>query len=248
MDKELNVILIALGHRARNGKDYTASLIKKYYPDAIILHWADALYYECENKGNSEPLIKQIKIGTPDPDIFEIHYAIMDRISDSGKALYTILSAEKVPMLHDIFTKRNITYYHGMTEKDPEILQFWGTNFRRAQEDEYWVKRVLEKVNEVGYNYTGQEPLIILIPDTRFKNELKAVKEYGGIYVRVTRLNEDGSRFYATDRDPNHPSECELEGIDGDINVVAVSGDLETLDIAAQDILATVTEVQSVTT
>jgi len=64
---------------------------------------------------------------------------------------------------------------------------------------------------------------IVVIPDTRFINEVDATRVNGGFYVKVVRTKEDGSQYIADDRDPNHPSEAELEGYPADVTLTALN-------------------------
>jgi hypothetical protein len=87
-------------------------------------------------------------------------------------------------------------------------------------------------------SHNSEKNLYICIPDTRFKNERDKIKNaftsddelpYKGIFVRVIRTNEDGSQYIDQSRDPNHPSEAELDGIKADFTLTAKGGDLESL-------------------
>jgi hypothetical protein len=221
-----------MGHTARNGKDSVAGYIKEIYPNTHILHWADHLYEECRNEDNRIPLIKQTQ---QDDSYF---YQIKDSVSADGATKVVIKSANDVPGLHKMFTDRNINVLYGMREKDAELLQFWGTDYRRAQDDLYWVKRTSEDIETIAATYKeGDEPIVILIPDTRFINEFNRIKELGGIYVKVTRLNEDDSLYVSQDRDPNHPSEVNLKDIPGDVEIVAYSGDMKSLNAASKRLI-----------
>ncbi|KKN03321.1 hypothetical protein LCGC14_1108860 [marine sediment metagenome] len=197
-----DVIMIGLGHRARNGKDTVANMLKEQLGNVEIIHWADGVYEECTNRNTAYPLIKQEFTGPS-----KIYYSVLD---DKQTGARIAISNISDPFLHNIFTKRNITEYQGMISKDPEILQFWGTNFRRTLCDpNYWVKLTMKKANTLALN---MDRGVIIIPDTRFINEAEAVTINKGFYVRVVRIKEDGSQYIADDRDPNHPSEAELEG------------------------------------
>ena len=59
-------------------------------------------------------------------------------------------------------------------------LQFWGSEFRRTQDKDYWVKQVDAALD------TCVEPVAI-ITDCRFENEAKMVLDRGGVIIRVTR-------------------------------------------------------------
>ena len=53
-----DVIMLGLGHRARNGKDSFANILKGTDENIKIIHWADGVYEQCTNKDSEHPLIK----------------------------------------------------------------------------------------------------------------------------------------------------------------------------------------------
>lgn len=80
----------------------------------------------------------------------------------------------------------------------------------------------------------------VVISDTRFKNEVAAIKRLGGV---VVRLNGDPAGVRAASkRDPKHQSECELDDYDGFDVVIDNSGarDLEALRLEIVSVLLTV--------
>ncbi len=101
---------------------------------------------------------------------------------------------------------------HGMKEKDPVLLQNVGMS-RRQEDSEYWVKRAFESI-PIGTN-------VAIFTDVRFLNEAANIKSKGGHLIKVTRLNEDGSRYVASDRPSDHPSETELDDYNYDYHIVS---------------------------
>lgn len=77
-------------------------------------------------------------------------------------------------------------------EEDPEIneqypfgkqrtlLQWWGTEYRRSVEENYWVRQLAEQIEK-------EKPAYALITDCRFPNEFAWVQSVGGKTVRVDR-------------------------------------------------------------
>lgn len=59
------------------------------------------------------------------------------------------------------------------------LLQWWGTNFRRSVNENYWVDKVTKQIAE-------DKPEIALLTDVRFPNEMSFVQEYGEM-IRVDR-------------------------------------------------------------
>jgi len=59
------------------------------------------------------------------------------------------------------------------------LMRNYGTEVRRKDDTDYWVKKWCEKVNELGGH--------IVVDDVRFFNELAAITELDGVLIRVTR-------------------------------------------------------------
>lgn len=76
-----------------------------------------------------------------------------------------------------------------------------------------WVNCLMSDYNPVPVDRssTGWEFPRWIITDTRFPNELEAVKAQGGITIRVVRKNLDGSLYGVDYSKPEHPSECSLD-------------------------------------
>lgn len=69
-----------------------------------------------------------------------------------------------------------------------QILQWWGTEYRRAQHDRYWTRAMLSRL--VGYQRGGESRFVIT--DVRFDNEADTVRGAGGVIWQVTRPGCDG--------------------------------------------------------
>lgn len=102
---------------------------------------------------------------------------------------------------------------HGMTEKDPELLQRIGVG-RRQTDPDIWVRAAAWLMQEWEDDFKGVQ--MIVIPDLRFPNEADWIKRHGGIVLDVRRYAPDGTRMIATDRDPTHISETALDGYNFD--------------------------------
>ena len=222
-------LIIGIGNKAQHGKDTFAGIAAKQFDDYYITHWADPLKEEVTNAERTAPLIYATSSDNG------VHYMLLDH-ADGTSNTYLIKHYSEVPYLHEIFTKRNITVYWGMDGKDSEMLQFWGTDFRREMCDEdYWVNKTLLYVK-----YRPEK--VILIPDTRFKNEWEAIKANQGLYVHVLRLNEDGTIYQDPSRSPTHKSEVDLDAVGSNYSIVAVSGDLHSFEMQALEVIEKIKE------
>jgi hypothetical protein len=112
-------------------------------------------------------------------------------------------------MLHNIDERLRLilsAYFgirgNGMVGTFRHLLQLWGTEYRRADNPDYWVDRLRDKI------MCCQE-VDIYVDDVRFESEAEAIKSWGGLLVRVERC---GGPFIST---PNHPSETALDKYEG---------------------------------
>ena len=64
------------------------------------------------------------------------------------------------------------------------VLQLWGTEYRRAQNENYW----LAKMGAFMWQHEHGQPVGVVIPDCRFENEARWVIVHGGGQViEITR-------------------------------------------------------------
>ena len=106
-----------------------------------------------------------------------------------------------MPEIHDFLSNPAMCYMPNETVAifTPRALMQWhGTEYRRAQDSEYWVKKAMAKC-------VGTGPVLYVIDDCRFENEAKAIKDAGGVLVRVVNPNAP------TPSNPDHPSETGLD-------------------------------------
>lgn len=90
---------------------------------------------------------------------------------------------------YDVNSKnRPVITSHALTMFNPpkalmtvrEIMQWWGTDVRRAQNPAVWVHAMAKWVDDNMYNYKG-----VIIDDVRFPDEFGLVKGMGGVAVRL---------------------------------------------------------------
>jgi energy-coupling factor transporter ATP-binding protein EcfA2 len=87
------------------------------------------------------------------------------------------------------------------------LMQDYGTTVRRGDNDRYWVDRWLEST-------AGMEHVVV--DDVRFINEAEAVRNQGGIIIRLNRND-----IVSTD---NHQSEIEMDSIRTDYSIDVKEG------------------------
>lgn len=142
----------------------------------------------------------------------------------------TILGSEwgrptKQNPLNAIEPFKDITFVEMMSVRD--LLQKLGTEaMRNGLHENVWV-------NALFADYTEDKQWVIT--DVRFPNEFKAIKEKGGIVIRVNRPGHGNSMKELAEA---HPSEIALDGHDFDY-VIENDGNLEKLISKVKEILLT---------
>lgn len=206
-----NTLLFGFGHKARQGKDTAALYLKQKLPNTVILSWAEEIYTECTNLERKFPLIQK-EFDTKEKTYYTV-------LANAVTGERTAISNKNDPFLHKIFTERNINIYWGMDSKDRDILQFWGTNYRRNLCNEnYWINKLLPKIENLMKDNNTE---YIIIPDTRFKNEVNAIRSLGGYYVKIVRVDEQGNLYLHDDKIHEHESEKDLDNYPPDATIVA---------------------------
>ena len=92
------------------------------------------------------------------------------------------------------------------------LLQWWGTEFRRSQDVDYWAKRGM-KVAEEEYTHGGAD--LVIFTDVRFQNEADIIMEAGGMVFEVVADQDIRARRLGGVLPPNHASEEIDFDIDG---------------------------------
>jgi hypothetical protein len=102
------------------------------------------------------------------------------------------------------------------------LLQWWGTDLRRKQDPDYWVKKMQNDLEP--YRRGGPfEPHLAVVTDCRFLNEVEALRDLGGVIVRVWAAEKDRlERLGALP--PSHASEVSLDNLVPDITLISRNG------------------------
>lgn len=65
------------------------------------------------------------------------------------------------------------------TPRSPrQILQWWGTEYRRAQDENYWIDKARQRIKPDDW---------VVLTDVRFENENALIQELGGKLVKILR-------------------------------------------------------------
>ena len=205
-------LVIGIGSKARHGKDTAGEAIVDHYArkremfykhgqvnsrlvTAKIYKWADALYTEV-NDFLSKPTGQNWAQGGNNTQFFLYNGTDIVSIPSWVKPEPNAEKTKQAPL-----------------GKHPKLLQWWGTEYRRSQDAQYWVKKLIAQI-------VSENPDVALITDTRFKNEVAAVKALGGYTLNISRKNADGTTFVDPSRPADHISETELDDWNWDLKIV----------------------------
>lgn len=107
-----------------------------------------------------------------------------------------------------------------------EIMRWWGTEYRRHQDSQYWTDRMIETVDQAIRTGTHHH---IVITDVRFLNEAQCIESMGGEIWMV-------QRGIADKHPASHQSEYELSRIHP-TTIVNNNGTLADLADAIENLL-----------
>jgi hypothetical protein len=118
---------------------------------------------------------------------------------------------------------------HGMTKRDPRLLQQVGLELRDSSNPCIWIDALYWRIDE-------ERPPLAVITGVRFPNEGSMIRQCGGRLWRIDRVSTDGrSPVVADDRDPNHPTETAMSDFIFDEVLTNVSGQVERFEQLAVD-------------
>jgi hypothetical protein len=132
----------------------------------------------------------------------------------------TVAAFTGVPYEAQFTREGKSTIPFGLTETCGRYQQIIGETLRKVICEDVWIKPVLKPGT--------------IITDVRYKNEADAIIAAGGIVIRINR--DTGGSDYSNGRDPNHPSEIDLDDYEFK-HVVQNDGTIEDLKNAIMRIL-----------
>lgn len=98
----------------------------------------------------------------------------------------------------------DILYQKPYPEEIRRLLQWWGTEYRRAQDADYWVKKGMAEAIRLA---DGPTVHLVVITDVRFANEASAIQEAGGLVYEVVASDEVRRERLGGQLPPAHASE-----------------------------------------
>lgn len=166
--------IIGLAGRAGAGKDTCADFLAARY-QFTRLAFADALRLEIQEGFWADPALFSIDLKElPTPAL------AIGRCNDAQ------------------FIKRMVAL--GINPAEPrsarQIMQWWGTEYRRVQDENYWTKRLTQTIDQLCFEGRNR----FVITDVRFPNEAHALKQLGGKLWLIRRKSAELT-------EPTHESE-----------------------------------------
>lgn len=205
-------VIFGYGHRARSGKDTVAAMIhRERSKSPLVFNGYDIRVYSFaaelkrevnENAMKSGGMIKLFDAGLYDEN--------GGYLQENGNflPLPAWVQYDPNPPMDDP---------HCPYGKQRLLLQWWGTEFRRNVNPNYWVQRVAKRIAE-------EKPEIALITDVRFPNEVFFCQKYGEA-IKVDRPGLPSLHGAAG----VHASELALADFQGWDDVIVNDSTLESL-------------------
>lgn len=193
------MVVLGLAGKAGVGKDEIADYLVACY-GFIKFSFSDALYREVAEA-----------FGLKDESL--LRDRATKEVRTPSLALNCCQNKEFIGVAVGVLAGENENTFFplGGTPLSPrQILQWWGTEYRRAQDPDYWIKRAQEFVFGVraAFPYPEMAPQYFVNTSARFENERAWIKSLGG---NVWHIHRDSSAPVAT-----HVSEAGLPVLVGE--------------------------------
>ena len=165
--------VIGFAGKMASGKDYTAELVMNQLREkSVVYHttYAKALREELDQ------IIGMIKAGVSDQ-------VIADEMTITTKQAAKVRSiCESDPNWNQLFYSSK-----GRTDNVRQLLQYFGTDVRRAQNPNYWVDKVKEEI-ELAIEFSAD---YVFVTDVRFPNEADLIKkDFKGKLIKCVAAEE----------------------------------------------------------
>ncbi len=108
--------------------------------------------------------------------------------------------------LRDTFKMPGHVLVKPYSAEERAIQQWWGTEYRREQDEDYWVHYAMEMLAVLQFGYSDVGNLLVVFTDVRFANEVKAIEERDGLSRLVLARRETRTKRLGK-LPPRHASE-----------------------------------------
>lgn len=209
-------MIIGFAGKAASGKTTAAKyLLERLNSNVVILPMALMLREEVENFITQVGAEEYVPLVYGDQDDKVRVFSI-----DENRAL------EQCPVWASFVAEnRDIQNQPGQSAVSVRrILQWWGTEYRRAEDHDYWTKAWEKKLLEYDLIKTH-----VLVDDVRFINELNIIKKHGGTFIKIERPGFNGAN--------NHSSENSLDDYNDWNLVINNDGSLKKFKQQTEDLV-----------
>lgn len=176
--------IIALTGFAGTGKDTVADILVTHC-GFRKLAFADALRGEVANAyGVTLQLLSDRdtkELPTPALALSRAPFEFRSAVSYALGAAWANGEADHIP---------DVDAWLAAARSPRQIIQWWGTEYRRAQDPDYWVRAMRKRLTHC---INVQRETRFVLTDTRFDNEALMVGSLGGELWQVTRPGVDAS-------------------------------------------------------
>ena len=163
------ITLVALTGLAGSGKDTVADTLVQHH-GFVKLAFADSLRAEVAVAFDIAPAYLTVRETKEHP----ISALAVDKCIDPAF----------VSCVEHLLARAGLSPQLLAAPRSPrQILQWWGTEYRRVQHPDYWVKKVHNKITTP--TSCGRDRFVI--SDCRFENEAALVRHFGGSIWQVVR-------------------------------------------------------------
>lgn len=164
------MLILGLAGAARSGKDTVADWLAKRY-GFIKFAFSDALYTEVQHAFGLEDQALLRDAETKEAPVAEL------ALRNCGDPEFPNAVADRLPD----------NWRNPLSPR--QVLQLWGTEFRRAQDPGYWVKQTTAWLHRIrnAPEYPEHQPQFFVNTTVRFPNEQEWVHSLGGNVWHVHR-------------------------------------------------------------
>lgn len=219
---EKNKNLIGISSKLGGGKDTVAKMIQyhihhgnhgfKCSDEEGIPHWLSLNYsmypdeYQIHRFADKLKQIVSLLTGIPREDLEKEEVKSSFLPQEWNYIMKAIRFEDKFTLIPGIVDESMRDREHIMTVR--ELLQKLGTNACRNHiHENIWVNSLFVDYKSTEFNQIHDATIwpSWIIPDLRFKNEFQAIKDRGGLTIRIERdYDKKNSKF-------NHQSETDLD-------------------------------------
>lgn len=175
------MLIIGLAGQAGVGKDTIADYLVQHY-GFVKFAFSDGLYWEVQRAfGLEDQTLLRDRATKEEPS----ERLALKHCTDKD---FVAVARRMIAELHPdtFFVLENV-------ELSPrQVLQWWGTDYRRAQNDNYWIKLTAAFIEQMHFHppYPELRPSLFVEVGTRFENERGWIKSMGGNIWHVHRGDE----------------------------------------------------------